>query len=209
MRRLWILVLLLPLAAQDDPEELSGQLVQVKRLYIDKFAGGEGAAQLRDMIIAALQKTRMFVLTENPDRADAILRGSGEDLIFTDTFSSSEGIQARGGFSAGKGASSSKDREHLSVSSGFGESENSRIAERKHEASASVRIVNRDGDVIWSTMQESQGAKFRSASADVADRIAKQLQNDLGKLKGVPAAGSPLPAAKPFPSSPVQPATQP
>ena len=38
------------------------------------------------------------------------------------------------------------------------------------QAVAAVRLVNKDGDVIWSTTQESQGGKFRRASTDVADR---------------------------------------
>jgi hypothetical protein len=44
--------------------------------------------------------------------------------------------------------------------------------------------VNRDGDVIWSTIQESQGAKFRSAAADVAERIGRQLAADYAKARG-------------------------
>ena len=32
-----------------------------------------------------------------------------------------------------------------------------------------VIAVNKDGDVIWSTTQESLGAKFRGASADVGE----------------------------------------
>jgi hypothetical protein len=35
--------------------------------------------------------------------------------------------------------------------------------------------------VIWSTTQESMGAKFKSASADVVDKVAKQLVRDLDK----------------------------
>jgi len=35
--------------------------------------------------------------------------------------------------------------------------------------------VNKDGDVIWSTTQESLGGRFRGASADVADKITRQL----------------------------------
>lgn len=201
MRTFLVAGLLLPLAVSgQDLDDPAGQLLQVKRLYVDKFGGGESAGQLRDMIIASLQKARMFVLTENPERADAILRGSAEDLIYTDTFQSSEGVQARGGITKSKGSTNSRDREGLSINSGFGETESTRIAERKHEASASVRIVNKDGDVIWSTMQESLGGKFRSASADVADRIARQLQADMLKLKGAPApkpAGGTLPSATP------------
>jgi N-acetylglutamate synthase/N-acetylornithine aminotransferase len=44
-----------------------------------------------------------------------------------------------------------------------------------------VRLVNGDGDVIWTTTQESAGAKFKGASADVADKIAKQLSKDAEK----------------------------
>jgi hypothetical protein len=40
-----------------------------------------------------------------------------------------------------------------------------------------------DGDVIWSTTQESQGAKFKSSSADVADKVVKQLLHELDKAK--------------------------
>jgi hypothetical protein len=43
---------------------------------------------------------------------------------------------------------------------------------------ATVRLVNKEGDVIWSTTQESTGAKFKGASADVADKITKQLAAD-------------------------------
>ena len=49
------------------------------------------------------------------------------------------------------------------------------------EARLAVRLVSSDGDVIWSTTQESRGAKFKGASADVADKIVKQLLHDLDK----------------------------
>jgi hypothetical protein len=55
--------------------------------------------------------------------------------------------------------------------------------ERKHEALATVRLVNKEGDVIWSTTQESNGAKFHGASADVAEKIARQLAADVEKVK--------------------------
>jgi hypothetical protein len=168
-------------------EEVGPQLLEVKRLFIDKFSGGETSVQLRDMVISSLQRTKLFVITENPDRADAILRGSAEDLIYTDTFQSSEGVNARISVHSGE-STNSKTRDYSGIGTSIGEQESSRIAERKHEASASVRIINKDGDVIWSTMQESPGGKFRSASADVADRISKQLVADMQRLKGIPAS---------------------
>ena len=70
-----------------------------------------------------------------------------------------------------------------SLSAGVGETESTNIKERKHEAMATVRLVNKDGDVMWSTTQESNGAKFRGASADVAEKITRQLTADLEWLR--------------------------
>jgi hypothetical protein len=182
----WALVVAALLAWQGaaGEEENPGQrLLRVRRLYIDRFGGGEGAAQIRDMVIASLQRTGLFVITENPDRADAVLRGSAEDLVFTDVFQSGEAVGARSNASGGRGTSV-RNRVYGALGAGVNENESVRIQERKHEASASVRIVARDGDVLWSTTQESQGAKFRSASADVADRITRQLVADLERIRG-------------------------
>ncbi len=179
---LGLLACLLACRAGDGTAVLDNQLVKVKRLYIDKFGGGDGSGQLRDMVIASLQKAGLFVVTENPDKADAVMRGSAEDLVFTDTFQSSESVGGRSNLGVGRGTSS-RTRDYLALGAGVSDSESSRIQERKHEASASVRIVSRDGDVLWSTTQESQGAKLRSASADVADKIARQLQLDLDKAR--------------------------
>jgi hypothetical protein len=43
---------------------------------------------------------------------------------------------------------------------------------------AAVRLVNKDGDVIWFTTQESLGAKFRGARSDVAEKITAKLKED-------------------------------
>ena len=159
------------------------RLLEVRRIYVDRLTGDASAAQIRDMLINALQSSNLFVITENPDRADATLRGSAEDLVFTDTFQSSEGISGRASVSAGTGTSRSEGSRRGALSVGVGENESTRIAERKHEAVAAVRLVNKDGDVIWSTTQESVGAKFRSASADVADKVPKKLLADLEKAR--------------------------
>ena len=65
----------------------------------------------------------------------------------------------------------------------MGEQESARIAERRHEATAAVRLVSKDGDVLWSTTQESLGAKFRGAAADVAEKITRQLVKDYETAK--------------------------
>jgi len=58
----------------------------------------------------------------------------------------------------------------------------------------SVRLVNPDGDLIWTSTQESKGAKYKGSSADVADKCVKQLLRDVQKLEG---NNSTQPAAAP------------
>ncbi len=159
------------------------QLLAIKRIHVEKLGGGETAQHLRDMMISSLQRSGLFLLTENPDKADAILRGSAEDLVFIDTFQSSESLNARMSLGIPDGSSAARSSSRRSVSAGVGESESTRIAERKHEAAAAVRLVTRDGDVIWCTTQENLGAKFRGASADLADKITRQLVEDVRKAR--------------------------
>jgi hypothetical protein len=180
-----LLSLTASLIADAADEELKAQLLAIRRIYVDKLGGGEVASHIRDMLISSLYRTGKFILTENPDRADAYLRGSAEDLVFTDVFQSSEGISARTSLSVATGASSSRDRRGISTSTGISDNDATRIQERKHEAAAAVRLVNKDGDVLWSATKESLGAKFRGASADVAQRITEQLLEDLEKARGV------------------------
>jgi hypothetical protein len=174
-----------PPIRRDSPEQATlVRILSVRRVYVDRFGGGDTAQQLRDMIISSLLATKLFVITENEARADAFLRGSAEDLIFTDTFSSSESLNARASLSTGTDPDkTSSDRRSRYGGVTVGESESTRTAERKHEAVASVRLVDKDGDVLWSTTQESRGGKFRGASADVAERIAKQLASDYERAR--------------------------
>lgn len=155
------------------------QLLTIKRVYVDRLTGGETAAQMRDILISALNGSKLFILTEREDRADAILRGAAEDLVFTEQHSSSEGINAR--VNGGTGRSSSRSGVYGGIA--IGENESERSVERRHEALAAVRLVNKDGDVIWSTTQESLGAKFRGASADVADKITARLKEDFERAR--------------------------
>src|ERR1700693_3314476 len=86
-------------------DDLSSQLPKVKRVYVDRLTGGETAAQMRDLIITALENSKLYVLTENQERADAILHGAAEDLIYTDQFQSSDSVDLRSGVSSGSRAS--------------------------------------------------------------------------------------------------------
>jgi len=161
-----------PVVVEDTAQK---QLLTIHRVYVDRLTGGETAAQMRDILIASLQGTKLFLLTENQDKADAILRGAAEDLVFNEVHSSSDGVNAR--MNAGSGRPSTR-ASGAYAGLGFGENESEHSSERRHEAIAAVRLVTKDGDVIWATTQESLGGKFRGASADVADKITTRLKED-------------------------------
>jgi hypothetical protein len=81
----------------------------------------------------------------------------------------------------------------------MGTSDSSVNTETVNEARIAIRLVDPDGDVIWTSTQESKGAKYKGSSADVADKCVKQLLRDVEKLEGanVPLAptGVPSPTA--------------
>jgi hypothetical protein len=167
-------------------------LLDIKRIYVAPLTGGKEAAALRDLIIAGLDSTKLFVITENMERADAVLKGAADDQAFTDTFDSAQSVNSRvtlGKYGSGSSAATRTGGGY--GAQGGGESDVHHIKERKHEAYASVRLCSKDGDVLWSTTQESLGAKFRGASADVAAKIAHQLTVDYERAR------NPAPAAKP------------
>jgi hypothetical protein len=169
----------------------AASLLDIKRIYVAPLTGKEAAA-LRDLIIAGIDSTKLFILTENADRADAILKGAADDQAFTDTFDSAESVNSRVTLGKyGSGSSAATRTGGAYGAQGGGESDVHHIKERKHEAYAAVRLCNKDGDVLWSTTQESLGAKFRGASADVAAKIAHQLTMDYERAR------NPKPAARP------------
>lgn len=182
-----ILLLVASAAAPADPippgsiqENNLRQLLTVRRVFVDRMTGGETAAQMREILMSSLAGAELFVLTENQERADTILRGGAEDLVFTEVHQSSDSINAHANIGATRSPSNSRGG---AAGIGLGESESERSAERRHEAIAAVRLVNKDGDVIWSTTQESLGAKFRGASSDVADKITAKLKEDFERAR--------------------------
>lgn len=157
-------------------------LLNVKRIHVETLSGGETANQIRDMIISSILQSGLFRLTEDPEQADAVMRGSAEDLIYTESHDVRDGVDARGSLSVGRSRSSTSSP-GFTVNSSAGEDSASSSVERRHEAVAALRLVTPDGEIIWSTVQESNGAKLRSASVDVAERVGEQLARDYKRLQ--------------------------
>lgn len=158
-----------PADAKESTATLSEGLLRVRRVYVENLGDERVAKEMQDMIINGLNESKRFIVTENKDRADAVLKGSSLEKRSQEFHSSREGTAVGGATAHGAGAA--------------GISDSSASTETIYEAHAAVRLVNTDGDVIWSTTQESRGAKYKSASADVADKIVKQLLRDIEKLE--------------------------
>src|ERR1035437_4524158 len=156
-RMTWLPVLLtlgMSAVAADNPPSTAAleenslkQLLQVRRVYVDHLTGGETAAQMRDILLSSLEGSKLFVLTENQERADATLKGAAEDLVFTEVHSSSDSINARTNIGTGRSSSTSRG---ANAGLGVGESESDHSAERRHEAvAAKTRCSSRGESRFW------------------------------------------------------------
>lgn len=188
-------------------------LSQIKRIYVESFGDDPISKEMQAMVVDSLTKSKVFAVTENRDKADAILKGSTLEKTSREAHSYSDGTSVGVAQSSVNGSvhgSSSGDVSGSFVngtgtingsSTGYvngsinGSSSSTHMADRTsissvntvNDARASVRLVNSDGDVIWTTTQESKGAKYKGASADVADKIVKQLIWDVKKPAGASA----------------------
>lgn len=161
-------------------EEQLKKLATIHTLYVEDLAG-EGSHTIRDLLVAAIHSHGLFVIVENPATADAYVRGSAQDLIYTDYLRYREGINVRGAASSSRRESGESN--FGSASFGVGDNEETNRRDRKHEALAAVRIVLKNGEVVWASVRESSGAKFRGAAADVAHGVAEDLNSALEKAK--------------------------
>lgn len=160
-------------AAASTPESL----IQVKRVYVAPLGDGPGSDALRALIISSLNATKLFLITDNKARADAILKGAAADHTHIETHTLVDGANGRGGINLSRGGTG-YSRSGISANEGGSDREAYHSKELKHDAFAAVRLCNREGDVIWSTTQESGGGKFRGASEDVAAKVARQIRED-------------------------------
>jgi len=174
-----------------DPE-ITAKLLNVRRIYVDSFGDDPATRQLQAMVINSLAESKRFIITENKDKADAVLKGMGLEKTAQEFHAISEGTsvataagsergQVNGHVSGGVGTISGSSSGGSS-SQNLAASDSQASTETVNDARLAVRLVATDGDVIWTTTKESKGAKYKGASADVADQIVKQLIWDLDKL---------------------------
>jgi curli biogenesis system outer membrane secretion channel CsgG len=173
-------------------------LLKVKRIFVDSFGDDAISKELQSMIVSALVASKRFKVTENRERADAILKGVALEKTSQElhAYGESTAVGTASGASHGElsGANGTVSGSHSGgfIAQHMGTSDSSVNTETINDARVAVRLVNPDGDVIWTSTQESKGGKYKGASADAADRCIKQLLKDVEKLEG---AGKSQPAA--------------
>jgi curli biogenesis system outer membrane secretion channel CsgG len=176
-------------------------LLSVKRIYVDSFGDDVISKELQSMIVSSLVATKRFTVTENREHSDAVLKGVALEKTSQElhAYGESTSVGAASGGSHGQlNGSVVNGTGSISGSSdgGFiarhmGTSDSSVNTETINEARVAVRLVNPEGDVIWTSTQESKGAKYKGASADVADRCVKQLLRDAERQELLSAPAQP------------------
>jgi hypothetical protein len=179
-------------ASASDAKDTDGDptaLLKVKRIYVETFGDDVIARELQSMVVSSLVASKRFRVTENREKADVILKGvalekSSQELhaYGESTSVGSAGGSSHGELSGGNGTISGSSNGGF-IARHMGTSDSSVNTETINEARIAVRLVNADGDVIWTSTQESRGAKYKGASADVADKCVKQLLRDVEKLE--------------------------
>ncbi len=189
-----------------DPE-LVERFLKVRKIYVESFGEDSTSKQIQAMLISSLTMSRRFIVTENREKADAILKGaalekSSQELhLFGESTSVGKAAGNYEGSVSGHVAGSARSVSgsvggHVRGSFGSvsGSIEDESVnTETIHDARVAVRLVHADGDIIWATVQESRGAKYKGASADVADKVVKQLLRDLERFEKRVEAGKRTP----------------
>jgi curli biogenesis system outer membrane secretion channel CsgG len=160
-------------------------LLHTKRIYVDSFGDDAVSKEIQAMVVSQLTESSRFIVTENKETADASLKGAGLEKTSQEFHSYNSATAAGSHSGAVNGSWSGGTGSVTGYSSGAAAAiqDSNASTETINEARVAVRLVNRDGDVIWATTQESKGAKYKGASADVAEMVVKQLLHDVEKAE--------------------------
>lgn len=171
-----------------DPE-IASKLLKVKRVYVESFGEDKISTLLHSMICNSLSLSGRIIVTENKDKADAILKGNALEKTSQELHGIGQGTSVSSAAGSVSGSGSRVGTvSSAAVSGAFGAvgaaiQDSSVTTETIDRAAVAVRLVSSDGDLIWVSTQESRGAKYKGASSDVADKVVKQLIRDIEKLE--------------------------
>lgn len=169
-------------AQEPEEESRAAALLSVKRICVEKISGdGTQGAQAQEMAFASLFASKRFVLTENCEKADAVIKGAVTET--TDQRVRAEAEDIEFGKAVGAASASLGSGTAAVAAAHGGASETLASSETRRQVSVSLRIVDKDGEVLWAHTQESGGGKVKGPLADAVDRAVKQLVRDIEKAE--------------------------
>src|SRR5260370_35557113 len=129
-------------------------LLQVKRIFVEGFGDDAASKQIQAMVVTSLTESKRFIVTENKDRADAILRGSGLEKSSQEVHAYSDSTAAGG---AGGGFSANQTNASGGFASRYAAITDSRLnTETIHDPRIAVRLLNRKTQVIRAQTQQTK-----------------------------------------------------
>ena len=173
---------------QNEPA-IDPRILQVKRICVRNFGEDPLGIQVQEMVIAKLFESKRFSLTENCERADVVLKGSITERSESTYRSESEGIgfgrRVAGSESSSSRMGSASSSASSSVSTGVTGSDHESLSssEVKQYAAVTLRVVDKEGDILWATSQESAKGKTKGAIGFAAERAVRRLLRDIEKAE--------------------------
>jgi hypothetical protein len=172
-------------AAQETETSPNARLAGVKRVCVQPLGDDAISIQVREMVIAKLFESRRFSLTENCDKADFVLKGTVTERSDRAFRSETESIGARTSVSGSESERSGAARTgtSASASAGLDSRETLTSSEAKQQAAVTLRLVDKDGEILWAFSSESTGGKTKGAIGDAADRAVARLLRDIQRAE--------------------------
>src|SRR5262245_26143147 len=62
--------------AEANSSILNTKLLSITRIYIDDFGPDPTSKQIQAMVVNSISESKRFIITENKDKADAVLKGT-------------------------------------------------------------------------------------------------------------------------------------
>jgi len=161
------------------------RLVSVKRICVQNLGDDPNGILVQEMVIAKLFESRRFSLTENCDKADFILKGfvtERSDRAFRSE-TESVGLRASASASDSERAGSARTGTSASASTGLSDHETLSSTEVKQQAAVTLRLVDKDGEILWAFSSESTGGKTKGAIGDATDRAVRRFLREIERAE--------------------------
>src|SRR6185295_684477 len=143
-------------SASSADAELAGKVLKVRRIYVESFGDDKNSQILQAMVINSLAASKRFIITENKEKADAVLKGTAIEKSSQEVHAIGEStaVASAAGAVSGSANRSSASISGASVAHAAGIEDSQLSTETIDRAAVAVRLIAADGDLIWATTQE-------------------------------------------------------